>query len=291
MGKRSTLTLPSALDPEQIDRWLRLGREGGAVFLDYDGTLTPIVDRPEMATLSASMRVVLQRLGEQVPLSVVSGRDITSVIDLVRLDGLGYVGSHGLDIMGPSGSGLRKKLALDFVPELDRAEHDLRRQMGDISGVFIERKRFSISIHVRLVAISERNRVNVMVNGIQRAHPSLRREGGKMLFELRPDIDWDKGRAVSWLLDATKYDLSTVLFIGDDLTDETVFKLLAGRGTGIVVAETDRPTDANLRLSNPSEVYELLERLSQIAGRAKPANGWHFNQRSVSLERVLESNR
>ena len=81
------------------------------------------------------------------------------------------------------------------------------------------------------------------------------------------------------------------MFIGDDLTDETVFKLLAGRGTGIVVAETDRPTDANLRLSNPSEVYELLERLSQIAGQTKPANGWHFKQRSVSLERVVESNR
>ena len=97
-----------------------------------------------------------------------------------------------------------------------------------------------------------------------------------MLFELRPDIDWDKGRAVNWLLDATTYDLSTALFIGDDLTDETVFRLLAGRGTGIVVAETERPTDADLRLANPSEVYELLEHLSHIAGQTKRADGWHY---------------
>jgi trehalose-phosphatase len=276
MEKRSTLTLPSAFDPDQIDRWVRFGREGGAVFLDYDGTLTPIVDRPELATLSDSMRVALKRLGERLPVSIVSGRDITSVVDLVRLDGLAYVGSHGLDIIGPSDSGLREELALDFVPELDRAEHDLRRKLDGIPGVFVERKRFSISVHVRRVAVSKHNQVNVIVHDIQHAHPSLRREGGKMLFELRPDIDWDKGRAVNWLLDATTYDLSTALFIGDDLTDETVFRLLAGRGTGIVVAETERPTDADLRLANPSEVYELLEHLSHIAGQTKRADGWHY---------------
>jgi trehalose-phosphatase len=289
MEKWSTLTLPSAFDPEQIDRWVRFGNEGGAIFLDYDGTLTPIVDRPEMATLTDSMRVVLQRLGERLPVSIVSGRDITSIVDLVGLDGLAYVGSHGLDIIGPSDSGLREELALDFIPELDRAEHDLRRKLDDIPGVFVERKRFSISVHVRRVVVRKHNHVNVIVNDIQQAHPSLRREGGKMLFELRPNIDWDKGRAVNWLLDATRYDLSTALFIGDDLTDETVFKLLAGRGTGIVVAETERPTDAELRLSNPSEVYELLERLSCIAGQTKPANGWQFKQRSASLEHLTKA--
>ena len=81
------------------------------------------------------------------------------------------------------------------------------------------------------------------------------------MHELRPDIEWDKGRAVRWLLESLGRDLSSALFIGDDLTDESVFRVLAGRGTGVVVAETDRPTAAELRLSHPGEVRTLLERL------------------------------
>ncbi len=88
-----------------------------------------------------------------------------------------------------------------------------------------------------------------------------------MLFELRPDVEWDKGSAVRWLLDGMGRDLSAALFIGDDLTDETVFRMLAGRGTGIVVAEADRPTDARFRLRDPSEVEILLEHVITAFGR------------------------
>ena len=100
---------------------------------------------------------------------------------------------------------------------------------------------------------------------ISRAQPALRRERGKMVWELRPDIDWDKGRAVCWLLEALGRDPSAALFIGDDLTDETVFRALSGRGLGIVVSETERPTAADLRLSNPAEVQALLGRLADAA--------------------------
>ncbi len=86
-----------------------------------------------------------------------------------------------------------------------------------------------------------------------------------MLFELRPDIDWDKGHAVCWLLDAMGRTPSEALFIGDDLTDETVFRSLTCRGVGIVVAETQRPTSADLRLGHVEEVKLLLERLTAAA--------------------------
>ena len=88
-----------------------------------------------------------------------------------------------------------------------------------------------------------------------------------MLYELRPDIEWDKGAAVGWLLEEMGLELSAALFVGDDLTDETVFRALAGRGVGIVVAETERPTDACLRLSGPGEVQTLLERLIGLFDR------------------------
>ena len=269
MTERSTLALPSALDPGQAGRWRRV-RGGGVVCLDYDGTLTPIVERPELATLPAAMRATLRGLAAVLPVAIVSGRDVAVVARFVQLDGLAYVGSHGLDIVGFPGSGLRRELALDFVPALDRAERRLRRETADVAGAIVERKRFSVSTHVRLVAADQRARVDAIVARVQQAHPSLRREGGKLVHELRPDIDWDKGRAVRWLLDALGRDLSSALFIGDDLTDESVFRVLAGQGTGVVVAETDRPTAAELRLAHPGEVRTLLERLAASNRESAP---------------------
>ena len=256
--------LPSALDAR-----LALGVVDGilqseVVFLDYDGTLTPIVARPELAILSDSVRRVLRRLAKTCPVTIVSGRDVEIVRELVALDRLGYVGSHGLDIVGPSDGGLRHQAAQAFGPELDAVESALRLRTGGIDGVIVERKRFSISTHVRQVDPRRHPDVEAIVEDVRRAHPTLRREGGKMLYELRPDIDWDKGTAVLWLLDQMRIDPSMALFIGDDLTDETVFAALAGRGATVVVAGTgdQRPTLARFRLNDPDEVRMLLEGLA-----------------------------
>ena len=268
MQPRSTLALPSALDPEHAGRWLRLAEEDGVVFLDYDGTLTPIVARPELATLADGMRQTLRRLAERLPVAVVSGRDAAVVAGLVGMDGLAYVGSHGLDITGFGDGTTRHEVAREFVPQLDAAERELRRATAGISGVLVERKRFSVATHVRLAAPAARTAVESIVERVGREHPSLRRERGNMVFELRPDIDWDKGRAVCWLLDALGRDRTAALFIGDDLTDETVFRALSGGGLGIVVSEAGRPTAADLRLSNTAEVQTLLGRLADAAAAA-----------------------
>ena len=268
MQASSTLALPWALDPAQAARWLRLAEAKGVVFLDYDGTLTPIVARPELATLSDGMRETVGRLAARLPVAVVSGRDVAVVADLVGIDGTAYVGSHGLDITGFRAGEPRLELAREFLPQLDAAERELRRATAAIAGVLVERKRFSVATHVRLAAPAARGAVESIVEQVGRAHPSLRRERGKMVFELRPDIDWDKGRAVCWLLDALGRDPSSALFIGDDLTDETAFRALAGRGLGIVVSEMDRPTAADLRLAGPAAVQELLGRLAAAAEMA-----------------------
>ena len=255
----TTLSLPSALE---TDDWLApLRRDGAAVFLDYDGTLTPIVARPELAVLSDDMRGTLRRLVATLPLTIVTGRDISVVADLIAVDGLGYVGSHGLDIQGPPASGLRKEVAAAFVPALDAAETALREALGPIAGVVVERKRFSLSTHVRLVAEGDLARVDAAVAQQALQHPSLRREAGKKLLELRPDVAWDKGAAVRWLLEASGRDPDVALYVGDDLTDETVFRAMNGRGATIVVAAEDRPTAARFRLRDPDDVQVLLERV------------------------------
>ena len=252
--------LPSALDqglaPGVVGRIL----QSEAVFLDYDGTLTPIVARPELAILSDSVRRLLRELAKTCPVTIVSGRDVEIVRELVALDRLGYVGSHGLDIVGPVDGSLRHQVAHAFGPELDAVESALRKRTDGIEGVIVERKQFSISTHVRQVDPRRHPAVEAIVDDVRQAHPTLRREGGKMLYELRPDIDWDKGAAVRWLLDKMRIDPSKALYIGDDLTDETVFAALEGRGATIVVAEPDdqRPTLAQFRLNDSEEVQMLL---------------------------------
>ena len=267
----TTLSLPSALE---LDSWQApFLRPGASVFLDYDGTLTPIVSRPELATLSESMRDVLRRLSARFPVAIVSGRDIGVVGELVGIDGFVYVGSHGLDIQGPPGSGLRKEIGREAVPDLNAAEAALRRGVSTVQGAVVERKRFSLSTHVRLVASGDRPSVEALVAKQAKARSLLRLEGGKMLFELRPDVVWDKGAAVLWLLDAAGLDAGSALFIGDDLTDETVFQAMAGRGTTVVVSSIDRPTAAHYRVRDPDEVRRLLERVVDLAGSQDPVPG------------------
>ena len=253
-------TLPSALDSGFVEEWLTTTLNSKTtIFLDYDGTLTPIVSRPEEAILDVSTREVIARLSAQCPVTIVTGRDISVVREFVGLDQVGYAGCHGLDIRGPVGSGLRYEVAVEWLPLLEAAESSLRRQLAGIEGVIVERKRYSLSAHYRLVDPRDTIHVEKAVSAVLMRYPKLRREGGKMLFELRPDINWNKGSAVAWMLEATSNSTSGAIYIGDDETDENVFKLLSRTGIGIVVGCGDRQTDARYRVQDPPQVIQLLE--------------------------------
>ena len=259
---RTTHTLPWALHPNVRAGWLTEVTRGAAgVFLDYDGTLTPIADRPEQATLSAATRSRLARLATRCPVTIVTGRDISVVADFVQLDEIGYAGCHGLDIEGAAGSGLRYEAAETALPALDRAEADLRRGLSSLAGALVERKRYSVSTHYRLVDPGDTPRVEEVVAAAARHYPELRRERGKKVFELRPDVAWDKGSAVAWLLAALSLDPGAATYIGDDETDEHAFELLDGAGVPIVVEHGDRPTSARYRVRDPGEVTAVLDLL------------------------------
>ena len=262
VAARTTHSLPWALDPDVCARWLPAVTRGAAgVFLDYDGTLTPIADRPEQATLSASTRSQLARLASCCPVTIVTGRDIAVARGFVRLDEIGYAGCHGLDIEGPAGSGLRYEAAGGALADLDDAEADLRQGLAGIAGALVERKRYSVSTHYRLVEPGLAPGVEEVVAAVARRYPELRRERGKKVFELRPDVDWDKGSAVAWLIEALALDPEAAVYIGDDKTDEHAFDLLAGAGAPIVVEHGDRPTNARYRVRDPREVTEVLDLL------------------------------
>ena len=240
---------------------------GAAFFLDYDGTLTPIVSRPELAALSESTRATLSRLAKHRLVAVISGRGLADVRTLVGIDGLYYAGSHGFEIAGPGDTKPLTRQGTDYVSEIDDVEARLRGELGDIDGILLERKLFSVAVHFRLAPPRAEDTVSDLVDTILAQHPGLRATRGKKVVEIQPDLDWDKGRAVEWLLERLGIDpgLSLVIYVGDDLTDEDAFRALSGRGVGIVVREASpRETYADLALEDPEEVRVLLDSLAAI---------------------------
>jgi trehalose 6-phosphate phosphatase len=240
-----------------------------AVFLDYDGTLTPIVDDPEKALLSNSMRNVLKNVTKILPVAVISGRDLREVQKLVGIRGIYYAGSHGFDIAGPEGMQSEHQEGSKFLPALDRAEKELSEKI-DTPGAWIERKKFSIAVHFRKVKEEEVASIEQAVGEVAAFYPDLRQAGGKKIFELQPKIDWHKGKALLWLLQRMGLDKPDVVpfYIGDDLTDEDAFNTLQERGIGIVVMDRRRPTKAHYRLNDPGEVEQFLKKMVSMTADA-----------------------
>lgn len=253
--------------PSALEAWGeiagRLEDRSPAVFLDYDGTLTPIVAQPEDAVLSDEMRGVLRDLAALCTVAIVSGRDRKDVQPLVGLDGLVYAGSHGFDIEGPDGLRLEYEGGRASLPDLEKAEREVKVRLDRVPGARVERKRFAIANHYRNVADADVQRVEQAVRDVAALHEGLRLSGGKKVLELRPDIDWDKGRAVLWLLEALHFEGDAVLpfYLGDDVTDEDAFRVLADRGVAVIVGSPAYKTKATYGLRDTSEVREFLQAL------------------------------
>jgi trehalose 6-phosphate phosphatase len=263
--------LPHALeDGDQLVRHLD-GRRP-AVFLDYDGTLTPIVDRPQDAIISDSMREAVRRLARRCPVCVVSGRDSRVIQELMGVDDLIVAGSHGFDIWSPTGGEIQREEGEEFRGLLQGVEARLRKELGEIEGALVEPKKSSVAAHYRLVSEDERPKVGRVVEDLLAEHPDdLKVTPGKMVYEIQPNIDWDKGKAVLYLLGALDLDRDDVvpMYLGDDLTDEHAFEALASRGIGIFVGRADDPetagrtTAADYSLHTFEEVERFLDTLAR----------------------------
>lgn len=243
-----------------------------AVFLDYDGTLTPIVNDPAAATLPPAMRRVLERLAAVCPVAIVSGRDLADVKALVNVDGLVYAGSHGYDIDAPMTLGGRRQVGDEFTASLDEAERALHEALDEIPGVYIERKRYAIAIHYRNVDPADEPRVDAGVSLVAPRFTDLRRTGGKKVFELRPAMAWDKGTLVRWLLDqlsAARHESLTPLYMGDDVTDEDAFRAIAHDGIGVRVGDPSEATAARFVLHDTEAARVFLEELATRLEGAK----------------------
>ncbi|MCS6925800.1 MAG: trehalose-phosphatase [Candidatus Binatia bacterium] len=264
--------LPSAL--ERMEEIVQRAAEKQLVlFLDYDGTLTPIVERPELALLSPETRTLLSELARRWTVVIMSGRDLHDLRQRVGLPGLFYAGSHGFDILGPDGH--HHQQGREFIPTLDRIERYLRKRLATIQGALIERKAFSLAVHYRLAQDSDVPLIAHIVDDVLEREPALRKLCGKKVYELQPDVDWNKGKAVLWLLEALHLTGADVLplYLGDDMTDWDAFAVLHGRGIAILVHETPQPCAAHYALKDPAEVHSFLAGLLACLPRDKTEAG------------------
>ena len=248
--------------PEARERLGTLAGRRPAIFLDYDGVLTPIVGSPDRAVLSEDMRRTLLRVRDRRPLAVVSGRDLADVREKVGVEGIAYAGSHGFEIVTPDG---RHELrGAEHLPDLDAAEAELRDRLPPGAG--LERKRVAIAVHVRGMDPGEVPEVARVVEEVASRHPGLRPTGGKRIFELRPDVDWDKGRALRWFLEVLGLGDVVAVYVGDDVTDEDAFREVRDRGLGVVVRGEDdeRLSLAHAALAGSDEVRGFLEALADL---------------------------
>lgn len=269
---RNIENLPHALENAGgLDRRLGGGKRP-AVFLDYDGTLTPIVDRPEDAIISESMREAVERLARRCTVCVVSGRDRTVVQELMGLDDLIVAGSHGFDIWSPDEGTIQHDAGGGFDNLVDEVKTRLEEEIGPFQGASVEPKKTSVAVHYRLVSEEERPKIKQIVgNLLAERSEDLKVTPGKMVYEIQPKIEWDKGKAVLYLLEALDLDRDDVVpvYVGDDVTDEDAFEALAGRGLGIFVGHADAPevagrtTSADYVLHTTEEVERFLDTLAR----------------------------
>eukprot|EP00608_Synchroma_pusillum_P006938 CAMPEP_0198426738 /NCGR_PEP_ID=MMETSP1452-20131203/5448_1 /TAXON_ID=1181717 /ORGANISM="Synchroma pusillum, Strain CCMP3072" /LENGTH=359 /DNA_ID=CAMNT_0044147111 /DNA_START=36 /DNA_END=1115 /DNA_ORIENTATION=- len=201
------------------------------LLLDYDGTLAPIVNDPSKAFMPDATRHVLEELPKYCTTGVITGRSVEKITAFVGVDNLIYAGSHGFDIVGPDSSHIRHQVAAEHLPRLSVLRQQLEELIVDIPGASVEDNLFAVTVHYRNCSEEHVPLLFARLDRMLSAQEGFRRGSGKKVVELRPDVAWNKGHAVRWLLDALhlsqRSDVFT-LYLGDDTTDEDAFRVFCG---------------------------------------------------------------
>lgn len=251
------------------------GAEHVLLLSDFDGTLSTIAARPELAALPAETGQLLQDLSRQreITVVVISGRALSDIRGRVGIPGITYAGNHGLEIEGPH---IRfvNPLAEQTAPFIRSVYDGLSQALSGIEGVVIEDKGLTLSVHYRLV---EEGRVGELRHLFEEVIGGTDSDGritvthGKRVLEVRPAVDWDKGKAADLLMDMCGHAEPLPIFIGDDVTDEDGFTLVNQRGgISIFVGDLTIESSAGYVVETPSEVAEFLGRLLSISVGRRP---------------------
>ncbi len=236
------------------------------VFLDYDGTLTPIVSRPEMAICPPEVKMQLEKLRDlpRVYLAIISGRSLEDLREKVGVSGIIYVGNHGLEIENPVGRH-KKILSSDRTRELKRITQNLQNSLKEIPGILFEEKGPILSVHYRNVPQKFFALIpQVVEEELRKWRDCWKMASGKMVLEIRPNVDFHKGKAVREILKTVPSLGLLPIYLGDDQTDEDAFRVLKGQGISVFIGPGGLPSGADFFLQNPDEVQEFLLRCQEV---------------------------
>jgi len=250
----------------------RLENKPVALFLDYDGTISPLADKPEKAFVPEETRQLLYNL-LSIPkyrLAVVSGRALRDIKNKVGIDKIIYVGNHGLEIEGPKIK-FANPVSVRYKRILGCIKDELGTKLAAFKGAFIEDKGLSLSVHYRLVDRGQIPQLKTILREttiIYAVKGQIRVKPGKEVFEIRPALNWDKGKAVLWLLARWKFSLNDKdvipIYLGDDVSDEDAFRVLENKGITIFIG-TPKHSAAEYYLKDTVEVKDFLNRLQELS--------------------------
>jgi len=247
------------------------------LFLDYDGTLTPIVSRPELALCPSEAKRHLEKLRD-LPgayLAVISGRSLEDVREKVEVPGIIYVGNHGLEIEYPDGRH-KKRLSPARTRELKRITQNLQNSLKEIPGILFEEKGPILSVHYRSVPQEFFARISqVLKEELRQWRNRWKMASGKMVLEIRPNVDFHKGEAVREILKAFPSVGLLPIYLGDDQTDEDAFRVIKGRGVSVFIGPGTSLSTADFFLRSPAEVQEFLFRCLQVRRAIGRCSGAH----------------
>jgi trehalose-phosphatase len=254
---------------ELLPDWRARREEEGhmLIALDFDGTIAPIVPHPDQAQMLPQARPILQRLAARsdTEIALISGRSLQDLRARIGIDDVYYAGNHGLEIHGPDLDDTVPG-ALELVPRVQECFRALTEAVGAVEGIYIENKHLSLSVHYRQIEDPARQQqVEAAVEKVFAANRAgLRLTTGKRVREIRPDIDWHKGKALLYIIDeieSVREARMRPLFVGDDKTDEDGFAAVRGIGAGVLVGPPDAHTAATSYVRRPEEAVDLLEQL------------------------------
>ena len=265
-----------------FDHWPEMEARIGAadhvlLACDFDGTLSPIVPRPEDAYILPACAEALRELSElpTFDVAIVSGRALADVRERVGLKSAIYSGNHGMEIQGP---GL---VIEDEVTERSRrVMRELRQALepvvGQVRGAFVEDKAISLSVHYRMTPdeleqeIQERV-LEATADAVAKGDVIVVQ--GKKVLDIRPAAARDKGAALRFVMEAlakgTGDESRLAIYVGDDTTDEDAFREVNRTGgVSVLAGPAERATAAQYRVESPEDVAEFLKRLVRIEARA-----------------------
>lgn len=242
------------------------------LFLDFDGTLTPIVDFPNEAVMLPETRVTLKRLSEigTFSITIVSGRALNDVRERVGMANLIYAGNHGLEICG-EGLHFVEPEAVQRIKILGELSRRLRERLQHIPGVEVENKILTTSVHFRRVERGSLDEIRKAVREqLAFSERIFRVTRGLQVIEVRPRVDWNKGTAVRWIQKVIGGANTLSLYVGDDATDEDAFAALP---EGITVrVGCAKGTAARYYVDDQNSVTPFLSWLGQADVREVASN-------------------